>query len=284
MIVDHWIRARSAAMSIVRRGPREVVWSTPHLNLGNFLYDWMLARRGQLAGIDRRVLTTPSMIPWLPHFPHARPLLVDRRDVGLTDRRILGMKQDWETDFSKGDLADFIEAVLLEGPLFQQATSTLGDDDLVINIRRGDYYSNPIARSRYAIDNHAYLREVVATLGGGIVAPRIHVVSDGIDWCRDHLQWLAGHTRALTFQPKEAGPFVDFTTICLSRRLVITNTTFGYWGGYISGVLHPGQDQQVVAPWFHARHFAGGRSDHLNPDWTIIRDLPGGWIEPGPGG
>lgn len=103
----------------------------------------------------------------------------------------------------------------------------------------------------------------------------IHVVSDGIDWCHARLGWLADYA-PLTFADGET-PMQNLVTVATARRLVLTNSTFSYWGAYISNVLHRDNHAHVHAPWFHARTIADGRAYQLDPRWTIIENIPGGW-------
>lgn len=57
----------------------------------------------------------------------------------------------------------------------------------------------------------------------------------------------------------------------------MTNSTFSYWCAYISNVLHRDNYAEVYAPWFHARTIDGGRAYQLDPRWSVITDIPGGW-------
>ena len=53
---------------------------------------------------------------------------------------------------------------------------------LTLNVRRGDYYSNPHHRPEFAIDLAAYLRLAVASaLAADGPVRRVHVVSDDPD-------------------------------------------------------------------------------------------------------
>lgn len=64
-------------------------------------------------------------------------------------------------------------------------------------------------------------------------------------------------------------------------RLIGTNSTFSYWGGYVGDALRgDDQERRVVMPWFHQRTLNDGAADQLDPSWTIITDPPGGWDEP----
>jgi hypothetical protein len=104
----------------------------------------------------------------------------------------------------------------------------------------------------------------------------LRVVSDDPGWCRLKLGFLAEH--AARVEHLEPGrPHDDFRALASARRLVLANSTFSYWGAYVSNVLHGDNHAQVWAPWFHRRDIREGRAWHLDPRWSVVRDLPGGW-------
>lgn len=144
-----------------------------------------------------------------------------------------------------------------------------------MKVRRGDYFG--AFADRYSFDEATYLLVALErqfTLGGP--ARAIHVVSDGLDWCRARLGWMAEHAE-LTFQPEDSTPQQDLTTLASARRLVITHSSFGFWGAHLSNALYGDNEHLVVAPWFHDRSMRSGEASQLNPAWTVIRHIPGGW-------
>lgn len=60
------------------------------------------------------------------------------------------------------------------------------------------------------------------------------------------------------------------------RALVLANSTFSYWGSYLSTWWH-GRPESVVPPWFLSRADNGAAAWQLDPTWSIIRDIPSGW-------
>ena len=148
-------------------------------------------------------------------------------------------------------------------------------------MRRGDYYSVARFRGMYSFDVAEYLRVAVAesvTADGPVGLLR--VVSDDPDWCRLKLPFLAEHAGRV--EHLDAGqtvgrPHEHFRTLASSRRLVLANSTFSYWGAHVSNVVQADNHAQVWAPWFHRRDIDGGRAWHLDPRWSVVRDIPGGW-------
>ena len=269
---------KGAALGLVRRGPRTVLWTPGALGFGNHLYLWFWAHRQRSAGRPAAVLWRPEMEPWLALFPALGDLVVRRSQVHPTDRR---QPDEWGMgygrDFNTAELEEFCRQRLLSAPVLDAAGAPFADPDaLVINVRRGDYYSNPTFRGMYSFDVEAYLRLAVGQAAAERPIGRLHVVSDGSDWCRARLGWLAEHADELSFSSPADGPAQNLREVATAQRLVLTNSTFSYWAGYLATTAH-GRPDQVWAPWFHARIFDGGRAFQLDPRWRIVRDIPGGW-------
>ena len=55
-----------------------------------------------------------------------------------------------------------------------------------------------------------------------------------------------------------ARPHEHFRALASARRLIITNSTFSYWGAYVSNVRYGDNHGLVYAPWFHRRDIDGG--------------------------
>ena len=269
----------------VRRGPRTVLWTQPTAHLGNFLYDWMHAFEMQGQGADVVCLRTPPMDRWLPVLgPGAQRLLVEPEDVRLTDRREKGLHNEFGPHFDEHVLGRFIEGFLEPSGVLDLAavppTFRVTRQDVVVNVRRGDYVTNEANWRNYGFDVDDYLRVALArsvAVGGPI--RRILVVSDGIDWCRRHLGWLAGECELLHFEDTGQPPEVHLALLANAPRLILANSTFSYWGGYVSA-WRSGRPEDVVAPWFHVRSDLGGAAWQLDPRWSIVQDIPSGWALP----
>ena len=188
--------ARSALSTARRRRGRQVVnWTPEFMGFGNQLYLWAWAHARHGRAPEPRVLVIDKMRYWIPHFPAVQPWLVERTDVGLLDERAhfwatpLEHSGD-ERGYTDESRAAFIRDWLLTSPALSGVrTSDLAHHDvLTLNVRRGDYYSDPAHRPEFAINLAAYLRLAVdgAVAQDGPVR-RIHVVSDDVEWCRRHL-------------------------------------------------------------------------------------------------
>lgn len=270
-------RVRVKGARVTQRGHRVVRMTPDGLGFGNFLYLWLRADLRQEQGEDYRVVRVPTMDPWLELLPTVRDrLLIRREDVRPWDRRDPAWGQRFGEEFTREQLHYFIRRHLLPSEL----TAPVGSRGrtLTVNVRRGDYYSDPDLRVRYAFDIAGYVDQALARavdVGGRV--DQVLVVSDGIEWCRTSLDGLLSRDGAqVTYASAADSPMDHFRTVCTSSRIIGTNSTFSYWAAYVSNVLY-GRESQVVMPAFHARHMDAGRAYQLDPSWDIIQDIPGGW-------
>lgn len=268
----------------LRRGPGEVNWTPPALGFGNHLYMWLHAWMRQQSGVTSRVLYDESMASWLNSFPELRPLTVQRENVRLTDKRFILWGQRFGDDFAPDALAAFAQACLLEsGPMQQaldRARAVLDSEVLVVNVRRGDYYSVPKFFDRYGMNIEEYVAFAVKGVARNRGFTRIRVISDDPQWCQLNLPSLA-RLAPIDFGPGKHGPLEDLATLAAAESLVLANSTFSYWGAYLNNVVHSGGHDRVWAPRFHARHLNGGHAWQLDPRWNVIEQVPGGWDPPG---
>lgn len=279
MVLSWPRKAMTPAMDYIRRHGRPIIWPDRHsMGLGNLLYLWLHADKLRFLGQDAHVLRTDWMADWLPELPSMGELTIARNQVKLTDRRVLGSPQDFERDLTPKLLNDFVTDRLLSAPSLRpdELATLVGTDEVVINVRRGDYYSNPKVRGIYGFDVDAYLRVAVELAAKQAPITGFWLVSDGMQWCRARLGWLSKYAPVRYADEYAPHRLRDFRLLAGANRLILTNSTFSYWGGYVSNVLHR-NEARTIAPWFHARTIEWGRAYQLNPAWQIVADIPGGW-------
>lgn len=279
-------RLVTPGLSAVRRrlGRRVVNWTPEFMGFGNQLYLWAWAHAHRDETPAPRVLVIDKMRYWIPYFPAVQPWLIEPEQVSALDQR----EHFWaEPDAHSGDprgytdesRAAFIRDWLLTSPeLASVAASELAAGDvLTLNVRRGDYYSNPAHRPEFAIDLESYLRLAVASAveADGPVR-RVHVVSDDVAWCRQHLSWLSEVASVVTYPAADDGPIHNFRDICSARRLVISNSTFSIWGAAVAATALGG-GTSVWAPAFFQRRYGPGRCYEYDRQWSFVDELPGGW-------
>lgn len=271
----------SNALSVVRRGQPQVIWTPPRLGGGNHLYLWMGAWAARARGEIRFVLKQPGMDVWISHFPALRELTIDVNQVKFTMDRANLWFHDFD-EFGIDTLDAFTSEVLLNSDQFQERLKTARKDTtpetLTINVRRGDYYSNDAFRKRYAMD-HEHLMDLVSEHvlreGSGVKQSdrSILAVSDDPEWCANYLPDLLRSSR-LSVAPR-TDMFDDLAHLAVADSLVLSNSTFSYWGGYLNDVVqgaNEGSRSRVWAPTFHDREGRSPRSGLLSPRWNLLEN------------
>ncbi|MDU0348251.1 alpha-1,2-fucosyltransferase [Actinomyces sp. MRS3W] len=278
---------RQTLHRLVRRGPRDVVLTYPSHRGGNHLYSWLLADRLRADNPQTFTLWMPNQEAWLEEFPDLRALSVPR--LRLTDRRLPWPGHRFGIDFSRDDLHRFCHERLLSSESFgrraERACQELGEDALTINVRRGDYYGTSNERE-WGMRIRPFVEEAIARHQKQEPVTRVQFVSDDLAWCERELAAALpplGISSA-SFTRIGDSMFDDLATLAASRRLILANSTFSYWGAYLASVR--GTDPaRIVAPGFHQKEFGTRLPWFDDPQWTIVRDLPGGWqTRPEPAG
>lgn len=267
------------AKGLARRAVPFVSEAPPRLGGGNhlymFLHVWRLRRSGRPAWIVHQ----PEMDPWLEMFPALQDLL---EPAAGAPRRAQRVFQWYRSHREFADvLSPFVEDVLLSSSAFRSRLDTARADStpaaLTINVRRGDYYSNRDFHRRFAVD-HAYLFDLVRRDVLSVhPIDAVMVVSDDPAWCAEVLPRHFGDL-AVDPSPRQ-DMFDDLAHLATAHRLVLSNSTFSYWGGYLNERLVGGPELRVWAPTFHERPasgpaLTGGRFDVLSPRWSLLDNAP----------
>lgn len=278
-------RLATPGLSALRRqfGRHVVNWTPEFMGFGNQLYLWAWAHAHRDDVPAPRVLIIDKMRYWIPYFPAVQPWLVEPADVGALDQRAhLWAEPQAHSGDARGytdeGRASFIRDWLLTSPALAGSRSSKlsGDGVLTLNVRRGDYYTNPAHRSEFAIDLASYLRLAVeAAIASDGPVRRAHVVSDDLAWCRQQLPWLPDLVGEVTYPGPSEGPIDHFRDICSSRRLVISNSTFSIWGAAVAATALG--DTRVWAPAFFQRRYGSGRCYEYDQQWSFVDQLPDGW-------
>lgn len=286
-------RSVVSSVELVRRGGRPVVWTPEWMGFGNVLYVLHWVQTARRRGIAMWARQTPVLTPWLDIFPELQQFVIPAEEIRFTDRRLMPFSQAGRAALPEGlydrvkplrpeaPFEDFIRTCLLPGVTRRDPQPPPADSQTVIvNVRRGDYYSNPEHRAAYGFDVENYIDAALTrtvVLHGPIAT--IRLVSDDPEWCRRTLQ-LDQFAREVSSASVHEGPVENFFDVARAYRMVITNSTFSYWAAMVSNVRHANNHSQVVAPRFFDRSRDAGRSTLVDNRWTIIEDLPGGWDPP----
>jgi len=260
-----------------RLGRRTVQDSSDAIRGGNNLYLWQWAFLERQAGRSAAVVRSATMPDWLAEFPLLGELTIDRADLRFLDRRRFATRFVFDLDFDRRQCALFCRALVASSPEFRRriaaAEEQVGPGTVVVNVRRGDYYSVPEFSRRFALDIPHHVTEALTMLRAeGRDTTDVIVVSDDIDWCRRELAEVLGPFRTLQGR---SSMFDDLAALATSRTLVLANSTFSYWGSYLAAsrdIAH-----RAIAPSHHEILPDGERvAPMLDPAWprTGFRPLP----------
>lgn len=125
-----------------------------------------------------------------------------------------------------------------------------------VHIRRGDYLNLADYHTNLGLDYYKPAIEYMISKGVKTFA----FFSDDIQWCKDNFSYLEN---AVFLSGSELD---DFKSLCSASAAIIANSSFSWWGAYLSNC------QYVIAPknWF------GPANSHLNtkdlylPTWTQL--------------
>ncbi len=123
-----------------------------------------------------------------------------------------------------------------------------------LHVRRGDYLLLP---GNHPVLPLTYYREAIRRLDG----TNILVFSDDIEWCRRNLEWA----RPVSFVEGNAD-YEDLFLMANCERHIMANSSFSWWGAFLSRDRHPIFSRDWYGPSFLR---LGVQTDLM---------LPRGWI------
>lgn len=144
-----------------------------------------------------------------------------------------------------------------------------------IHVRRGDYLLTP---QHFPVPSQQYYRTAIQKVLEEDPTTHFWVFSDDIDWCRrafggnkPQMHYINGTIRPVEVADrKKAGPpkdWMDLVAMVFCHRHIMANSTFSWWGSWLSG------DERVIYPskWF------GPHPAVRDIPWRKM--IPESWIE-----
>ena len=138
---------------------------------------------------------------------------------------------------------------------------------IAIHLRFGDYSDDPRTKSVHGLTSTKYFEQAIdlLKLNESCDLP-ILVVTDDQTKATDFIKGLSDLSN--TQIVSNYNPIDDLAEICCSSHVVITNSTFSWWGGWIANKIHK---SKVIypRPWF-----ADERDPQLPiyvSDWTGLK-------------
>lgn len=143
--------------------------------------------------------------------------------------------------------------------------STL-QDNVMINVRRGDYVTRPSAKAFHGVLEMDYFNKAIEMLP--FIPKKIFVFSDDVEWCFNNFK----DDKNVVIKHELAGEkFKDYLQMMSKfSSLIIPNSTFAWWAAWISE--KNGTAKNIIAPgtslWFSG---SPGKSVGLIPtNWKTL--------------
>lgn len=138
---------------------------------------------------------------------------------------------------------------------------------LTIHVRCGDYLSKPKNTSRYGTLSVGYYLDAISYLATKCEFQSIVIVSDEPRTAWESIGVRLKHHSHRNVEMGMGTLVEDFCTLASSRGVVISNSTYSWWGAWLASVL---RDAAVAlpAPWY--LDDSGSAAALLNPGWFPI--------------
>ncbi len=244
---------------------------------GNLLYFFLRAYIFQQQGKSLKLLYTRHMEDLIIYFPELQQYIIKENQVKFYHKKDASNNfyQVFGEDFSEEELNNFIKEHLATSELFQSFLTTIPEpenDDLTINIRRGDFYEKGNS-SIYGYDQISFIRHILNQCLNGRSWERINILSDDMQWCRENFGFLNVYTKDLNF-PKLAEHTIiySFLWVAKSKNLILSNSTFSFWAAYLSNYLYH-SEKNTFCPIFGSRRIENTDLYQYNPKWIMVRDF-----------
>jgi glycosyl transferase family 11 len=190
-----------------------------------------------------------------------------RRDGFSFDPKVIDLPQDtrlvgyWQSekyfeDFGDVIRADFRFSEPLDASNACVAEAIAASTAVAVHVRRGDYVTDPGARSFLGTLPLDYYLAGAELMRDRTPDPRFFVFSDDPAWCRSHLR-LGGPTTVVDHNQGRGHD--DLRLMALCRHHIIANSSFSWWGAWLASP----EGQIVVAP---ERWGAAGNAGDVIPD------------------
>lgn len=139
------------------------------------------------------------------------------------------------------------------------------ENPVSVHVRRGDYISNEFYRNKIGPLDESFYQKAYKKIISKVHNASFFIFSEDIEWCKKNLSYIK-NAKFISPLKSKKGTATDMFLISLCRHHIISNSTFSWWGAYLS--LH--EDKVVIAPakWAKDKDFI---PPYIHPsDWIII--------------
>lgn len=135
---------------------------------------------------------------------------------------------------------------------------------IAVHMRYGDYRTNHHARKFHGLTDTRYFIDCIDFLVESGHPANIIVVSDEPTLAKQELESSGLSRKYVTHFEGKQSQYRDLSIIASSSSVVMSNSTFSWWGAWVASVLH---ESTVVfpQPWLSSDDF--GTTNLLAPKW-----------------
>lgn len=133
-----------------------------------------------------------------------------------------------------------------------------------LHIRRGDFARHATVSKFHGICPPEYYEETIRRINEQIPNPTYFVFSDDIEWARENI--TTGHSTEFIGQGPDKN-YEDLELMRLCKHHILSNSTFGWWGAWLSNPRHTGGVTIAPTKWFNK---AFDTKDLIPQDWIKL--------------
>jgi len=167
------------------------------------------------------------------------------------------------------NIQDLLIARMRSAPQFRDVVSTRVEPSIAVHVRLGDYYHDQETRNHHGLTGISYYHNSIQHLLSSIDAQRIVIVSDEPELALKLLREEPFGTD-IPMTCTRGDEHQDLATLANCAGIVISNSTFSWWAGFLGSVLH-GSLVVAPTPWLSVKSPAD--DDLIPPTWTTMQRL-----------
>ena len=257
--------------------PSVVVYITPKgARWGNLLYFFLRASIYKERGEIIYILYTKHMDELLCLFPLLSQFVIYEKEVKFYHYKDNSNNyyQVFNQDFTKKDLFFFIEKYLANSSVFSSFYTNIPSQNntITLNIRRGDFYEKDNYKI-YGYDQINFIKHIFNNYLMNKSFQKINIISDDMQWCKENFKFLEKYSDEIVFPIFNTNKVIEsFCWLTKSESLILSNSTFSFWGAYISNYLQ-NSENMIYCPIFGSRRIENTDLYQYNPNWSMIRDF-----------
>ena len=133
-----------------------------------------------------------------------------------------------------------------------------------IHVRRGNYLKQ---KMYCGICDETYYRRAVQYISERVESPRFYLFSNDVDWCRAFFgSFLPEEQLCFIDWNSGSASFRDMQLMSLCKHLILANSSFSWWGAYLTDPSDP--ERLILAP---ARWLNGIQAKEIHcPSWIKL--------------